>query len=143
MERRFSSKSMKEVLIKDVAQAIPSYIMSCHKIPVGVCKDIERLLARFWWGAKNGDRKLHWLSWENLVKAKELGDLGFRGIEEFNLSLLGKHFWRLQQQDKSLFWKVSKRRYFPNCSIQEACARFNPSYVWRSMIGARDMVMRG
>lgn len=53
------SRAGKEVLIKVVAQAIPNYIMSCYKLPGGCCKEIETLLARFWWGAKDRKRKLY------------------------------------------------------------------------------------
>ncbi|XP_058742535.1 uncharacterized protein LOC131615035 [Vicia villosa] len=53
----FLSRAGKEVLIKSVSQAIPSYITSCFKLPYGVSKDIERMLVSFWWGAKNGSGK--------------------------------------------------------------------------------------
>lgn len=43
----FMSRAKKEVLLKSVAQAILSYIMSCFRISEGACKEIERLLARF------------------------------------------------------------------------------------------------
>lgn len=46
------------MLIKAVAQAISSYIMSYFKFFEGICKEIEGLMARFWWGVKGG-RKMH------------------------------------------------------------------------------------
>jgi hypothetical protein len=82
------SRAGKETLIKAVAQAIPNYIMSCYKIPVGCCKDIEGMLAKFWWGTDERQRKVHWLSWENLGKNKNKGGMGFRGFDEFNQALL-------------------------------------------------------
>ncbi|KAI5415165.1 hypothetical protein KIW84_040570 [Lathyrus oleraceus] len=45
----FLLRVKKEILIKAVAQAIPSYIMSYFKIPEGVCKDIKALMPKFWW----------------------------------------------------------------------------------------------
>lgn len=36
----FLSRAGNEVLIKSVAQAIPTYIVSCFKILDGVCKEI-------------------------------------------------------------------------------------------------------
>ena len=37
----------KEVLIKAAAQAAPAYAMSVFKIPLGICDDIQRVLANF------------------------------------------------------------------------------------------------
>lgn len=66
----FLLRVMKEIPIKAVTQAIPSYITSYFKIPEWVCKDIEALMARFWWVANNGERKLHWVSWDKLAMEK-------------------------------------------------------------------------
>ncbi|CAI8588632.1 unnamed protein product [Vicia faba] len=44
----------REILIKFLAQAIPNYIIGCYKIPDGCCNQIEKMLANFWWGAKEG-----------------------------------------------------------------------------------------
>lgn len=38
----------KEVLIKSVAQAIPTYVMGCFKLPEESCREIESILAKFW-----------------------------------------------------------------------------------------------
>ncbi|XP_058782992.1 uncharacterized protein LOC131657636 [Vicia villosa] len=48
-KEKFLSSAGKEVLIKAVAQAIHTYVMSCYKIPESVFHEIESLIARFWW----------------------------------------------------------------------------------------------
>jgi hypothetical protein len=39
-----------EVLIKTVAQVVPTYSMSCFRLPRGLCQHIDSLLRSFWWG---------------------------------------------------------------------------------------------
>ena len=47
----------KEVLIKSIAEVIPTYAMSCFKLPVGFCEDVEKLFCNFWWeGGGEGER---------------------------------------------------------------------------------------
>ncbi|XP_058774618.1 uncharacterized protein LOC131648901 [Vicia villosa] len=142
-KEKFLSRAGKEVLIKVVAQAIPNYIMSCYRLPESCCKEIEAMLANFWWGSKEGERKIHWMKWERLAKSKRDGGVGFRGVHDFNISLLGKQFWRLLQTDDSLLDGFFKRRYFPRCSIVDAMPGFNPSYAWRSILSSRELVLNG
>lgn len=59
-QHKFFSSGGKEVLIKAVAQAIPAYAMSVFKIPLGLCEDIQRTVARFWWGTSREKKGIHW-----------------------------------------------------------------------------------
>jgi hypothetical protein len=38
------STAAKEVLIKAVAQAVPTYPMSVFKIPLGICDELTRII---------------------------------------------------------------------------------------------------
>ena len=53
----------KEIMIKAMGQAIPVYIMSIFKLQDGVCDQMEQTIRNFWWGTKNGKRKVHWTAW--------------------------------------------------------------------------------
>lgn len=51
----------REILIKAVANAIPMYPMSCFKFPRKVCDSFDSMLAKFWWGQKGNEGKIHCL----------------------------------------------------------------------------------
>ena len=75
-KEKLLSQVGREVMIKAVVQSIPVYSMSVFKLPVGLCKDIEAMICKFWWG--NGDaKKIHWVKWSSLCSSKSIGVLGF------------------------------------------------------------------
>ena len=81
------------MLIKVVAQDIPTYTMSCFKIPDFLCDDKTSMIRNFWWGQKHDERKMAWLTWEKLCEPKDSGGMGFCQLKQFNLALLAKQGW--------------------------------------------------
>jgi hypothetical protein len=67
-KEKFLSRARKEILIKAVAQAIPTYAMSCFDITKSFCDDICSMVCRYWWNNQEEERH-HWLSWKYLSKA--------------------------------------------------------------------------
>lgn len=53
------SKVGREVLIKNVAQAIPTYSMNLFKIPKTICDGINSALSKYWWGQARNEKKIH------------------------------------------------------------------------------------
>jgi hypothetical protein len=82
-------------LIKSVAQAVLTYSMSCFRLSRGLCQHINGLLHNFWWGSKEVKGNTCWVAWDDMVKPKFFGALGFCNIELFNLALIGKQAWRI------------------------------------------------
>lgn len=71
----------KEILLKTVVQAIPSFVMSVFVIPKMLCEELERMMNSFWWGTKeHGKRGIHWMSWDKQSVPKCYGGLGFRKL---------------------------------------------------------------
>lgn len=133
------SKRGKEVLIKVVVQAIPTYTMACFKIPITVCKEIKSMMRKFWWGSQDDKQKIHWVSWEKLCWPKVAGGLGFRDLKTFNVAMLAKQGWKIIHNPESLVARVLKAHYFPHGSFREANYGINPSYTWRSLMQGKEV----
>ncbi|KAL4625871.1 hypothetical protein ACB092_05G056600 [Castanea dentata] len=101
------SNASREILIKAVTQATPTYTMS----------DLNSMMGNFWWGQKGRDRRLAWAE----------GGMGFRDLKAFNLALLVKQGWRIMEQPNSLVHRVYKAKYFEKESFLNA-------YVERDII---------
>ena len=89
-ESKLLSQEGREVLIKAIIQAIPTFSMGCFKIPLGLCHEIEAMIKKIWWGQRRDRRKIHWIKCEELTKSKMFGSMGFRDLTLFNDSLLAK-----------------------------------------------------
>ncbi|XP_057803386.1 uncharacterized protein LOC131018689 [Salvia miltiorrhiza] len=81
---RFLSGTRIIILIKAVLQSIPSYLMSCFVIPTQICQRLNSVAARFFWGKKQEERRIHWRSWKKLCTSKFEGGLGFQDLCRFN-----------------------------------------------------------
>ncbi|KAK6120464.1 hypothetical protein DH2020_045801 [Rehmannia glutinosa] len=60
-KERQLSQAGKEILIKSVIQAMPTFAMSCFKLPDFVLEDIQKLAAAYWWATPE-KKKMHWNS---------------------------------------------------------------------------------
>lgn len=143
-KNKWVSQAGREILIKTVAQALPVYAMSIFLLPKEIIKDFERSLSRYWWGIKeNSSSGIYWMNWERLSKHRSAGGVGFRDFGDFNLALLGKQGWRLSTQSEKLSSKIYKARYFFDCHFLDSQLGNNPSFVWRSIWEAKQVVREG
>jgi hypothetical protein len=129
-KEKLLSQAGREVLIKAVIQAIPTYAMSCFKFPVGLCEEFCSMANRFWWGQKRGEKKIHWLGKQKLCRLKSEGGIGFRDLKLFNKALLARQGWWLLQNPSSLVLRMLKAKYFPNSSFLDALIPVNASFIW-------------
>jgi ribonuclease HI len=140
---KFLTQAGKEVLLKAVVQAIPTYSMGVFQLPIGLCKELNQMMQHFWWSHMSKNSKIHWMSWSKMGRSKYKGGLGFRDLVMFNKAILAKQGWRLMQDPNSVAATIIKAKYFPHSSFLDAPLGAKPSYAWRSIYHARDLLCNG
>lgn len=72
-KEKFLSQAGRKVLIKAMLQGVPTYCMGVFLLPKDLCKQLNQILNRFWWGAHNKVRFTSWMSWNRLGYSKQRG----------------------------------------------------------------------
>ncbi|XP_059451121.1 uncharacterized protein LOC132181912 [Corylus avellana] len=115
---RLLSQVARTTLLKLVANAIPTYIMSLFLLPKSLCSNINAGLRKFWWGfPQDKKHNLSFLSWENICKPKVLGGLGIRSMEFLNNSLLARLGWKMTINQPLFGLKPSGARLLKNREV--------------------------
>ncbi|XP_039015893.1 uncharacterized protein LOC120146379 [Hibiscus syriacus] len=96
-------------------------------------REIESIMARFWWQKSEAQRGIHWFSLMKLCILKDDGWLRFRAMGKFNIALLAKQGWRLLANPSSLVGRLIQEKYFSSGDFLSSRLGVNPSYMWRSI----------
>ena len=142
-KEKYLSQAGREILIKSIAQAIPTFAMQYFAIPSSILNEVERLCRKIFWGQSGDERKTSWVAWDKMYGSKKEGGMGFRNMKIFNKAMLAKQAWRVLNNSESLMAKTLKGKYFPSSSFWEAKEVPNMSYSWRLILGVKDVLAKG
>ena len=137
---KFLSCAGKATLLQSVLASMPTYPMSCFKLPGSLCKRIQSALTRFWWDGSDEKHKMAWISWSKLTLSKRDGGLGFRDITSFNDALLAKISWRLLTKPSCLLAKILLGKYCNSSSFLDCKVSSSASHGWRGICLGRDLL---
>ncbi|KAG5606147.1 hypothetical protein H5410_027639 [Solanum commersonii] len=70
------------VLVKHVLQCLPIHLLSAVTPPVTVLKQVQSIMAIFFWGWRDERKKYHWASWNKLSFPYDEGGVGMRNLKD-------------------------------------------------------------
>ncbi|XP_050211423.1 uncharacterized protein LOC126661614 [Mercurialis annua] len=141
---RIHSWTSKSLSYAGRIQLINSVLMSMHifwacilLLPKSVCKDIQRICARFLWSGKNEGNYNAMVSWEDISKQKSEGGLGVKNIHVWNKAAITKHIWQIYNSPDSLWVKWIKINKIKDRSFWKVNCNDKASWIWRGILKIR------
>lgn len=74
------------MLIQSALSTVPIYTMQSLALPVGVCKEIDKICRDFLWGETDDKKWPHPMKWSDVCTPQDKGGLGLRMARYFNLA---------------------------------------------------------
>jgi hypothetical protein len=65
-----------------------------------------------------------------MLRPKDYGGVGFRGMRIFNQALLARQAWRVLQYPDTLCAQILKAKYYPNGLLLDTVFSGNGSSTW-------------
>ncbi|MBA0716196.1 hypothetical protein Golax_015047, partial [Gossypium laxum] len=141
--KRLLSYGGRDVFIKSILQALPTYALSIFLAPKRIIENMNSRIRRMWWACKNKDRGWAMMTWDNICVPKGMGGLGFRDLHLFNLALLERQAWRLPTNKDTLCYRVLCSKYFPDGNLFSPKHGDKLSVTWSSIATAVRSLRQG
>lgn len=104
-----------------------------------VIKQMEMILANFFWGKKEDKHKSHWIKWSELCFPTSEGGAGFRSIEDFCNAFAAKMWWTFRTH-KSMLSQALNAKYCSRDYPVSKSLRYGQSHTWTRMMKIKDGV---
>ncbi|KAK9047975.1 hypothetical protein SSX86_033063, partial [Deinandra increscens subsp. villosa] len=134
------------VLINSVLDSLPQYYFSLYKAPKMVINMLECIRFNFLWGGgdggSTGTKKIHWISRSEICRPKISGGLGLDPLENINLALLVKWFWRFCKEPSALWRKVILNIHCPHSLPQWIPCQKGISGVWKNITSVEAVLTK-
>ena len=80
--------------------------MSLFKMLKAVMESLDRIRRDFLWECHGDNKELHLVMWSEVIKPKSKGGLGLGSLENKNLALLAKWWWRFGKEKEALWRRL-------------------------------------
>ncbi|KAG5585843.1 hypothetical protein H5410_046277 [Solanum commersonii] len=138
-QTRLLSYGGRAILVKHVLQSLPIHLLSVVTPHVTVLKQVQSIMADFFWGWMNERKKYHCVSWKTLSFTYDEGGIGMINLKDVCKAFQYKQWWCFRSK-QTLWGDFFKAKY---------CQRSNPiskkrdtgeSLTWKHLMHNKHMV---
>lgn len=134
-ENSFLSSRGRVIIIKNILNSIPLYMLQACISPKNILMKIERLFTKF--HQSHNRRNIHWMSWKRMCKPLKAGGIAFRGMNITIKCNLIKNWMHFKNQD-SLWVVYLWRKYCSNFFTSQVAPKPSDSFIWCKMLEHRE-----
>ena len=113
------------MLTKSVLGSLGLYYFSLFKAPMKVIDALESIRSKFFWGSKDGGRKIAWIAWQKVLATINKGGLSIGSLKAHNLGLLMRWWWRFKTEEGSLWREVIRSLHGVNRGLNSISSTGN------------------
>lgn len=141
---RHLSLAGRRVMAQSVRASSPYCTMQSTYLSKSICDEIDKKIRKFIWGSKEGERKIHLVSWDKVTLERDKGGMGIRKAEVMNQAFLAKMRWRLEVKHDKLWTQVLRMKYnHKENGIQAIKDKREASNLWRGLCKTKHVVQDG
>ncbi|VFQ98469.1 unnamed protein product [Cuscuta campestris] len=123
------------ILIKHVLSSIPLHILAVHTILKSIIHTLNRYMANFLWGQKEGSNKHHWVRWAQITKPEVEGGLRIKSLKDLQQAYTLKLWWKARN-DIGIWGSYVRARYMKTGIMKE---RITNSPTWKRICRSNDL----
>nr|GEV65397.1 reverse transcriptase domain-containing protein [Tanacetum cinerariifolium] len=94
----------RSILISAVLGSLPTYYLLLFRMPRTVYNKLKAMRSKFFWGAEDSNRKIHWVKWDLVLASKDRGVIivKYLSVEEKTALITV-----LKSHKRAIAWKLS------------------------------------
>ncbi|XP_074301638.1 uncharacterized protein LOC141633040 [Silene latifolia] len=102
---------------------------------------INHLSRNFFWGIKDGKRKMQFKSWNHICAPWNRGGFNIKNVQTWNIALLLQWIWKLSNGPTSLWVKWHKEYVLKTNSSWSIASKYQFSSSFKGILAARDVFL--
>ncbi|XP_074292531.1 uncharacterized protein LOC141619416 [Silene latifolia] len=127
-------------LIKSVLSTLHNYWARIFILPKTVLNSIDAICRAFLWHGQEQKESPALVSWNQICKPRRKGGLGLKLLHQWNVALMGKYVWWVEQKTDHLWVKWVHTIYIKNTTWKDYEPTITTSWAWRRLCAVKTQL---